>query len=154
MPQHCPKDTKIAELEAKQELLHEAHTELMARLKRVRMEMEFHKDSVFVDEYQQWVEGKTSKDYNQRDHALLGIMSETGEIADAVKKAEVYGREIDPEDGGIYEEVGDLMFYVAMLCTSQGFRVSDALRHNISKLNKRYDGGFTKEEAVERKDKG
>ena len=106
-----------------------------------------------LDEYQRFVSSKTAPGHNDRDHALLGIVSEVGEIADAIKKTEIYGKPPADGDGGIYEEIGDLMFYVCMLANSQGFQLVDALAANMDKLNKRYKGGFTRDEAIERRDK-
>ncbi len=46
-----------------------------------------------------------------RQHMILGIISEIGELADAYKKHIAYGKELD--DVNLREEIGDLCFYAA-----------------------------------------
>ncbi len=81
-------------------------------------------------------------------HALIGISTESGELLDAFKKHIFYGKEID--QANIKEEIGDLMWYVALLCNANGFDFYKILETNIEKLKARYPEGFTKEQATER----
>lgn len=45
-------------------------------------------------------------------HALLGVISELGELADAWKKHTIYGQTLDRNN--MIEELGDLRFYLQM----------------------------------------
>lgn len=85
------------------------------------------------------------------NHAALGIAGEAGELVDAIKKHTIYGRELDKEN--LIEELGDLFFYMNVIMEMKKFTLDEVIEHNISKLDKRYEKGFTKEEAKERKDK-
>ncbi len=45
-------------------------------------------------------------------HAKLGLITEVGELADAYKRHEIYGKALDKVN--VAEEVGDLAWYVAL----------------------------------------
>ena len=47
------------------------------------------------------------------DHALLGVISECGELADAWKKHTIYEKPLDTVN--VREELGDLRFYLQMI---------------------------------------
>lgn len=51
--------------------------------------------------------------FRRMHHALLGLMSEGGEIADAVKKHVIYGADLDLVN--VAEEIGDLYWYLALM---------------------------------------
>ena len=61
-------------------------------------------------------------------HATLGIASEAGEVADAVKKWVAYGREIDSVN--LLEEMGDLLHFITMMCVAQGFTLEQVMEAN------------------------
>lgn len=80
-------------------------------------------------------------------HALLGMVSEAGEIAGVYQK--IYqGHEPDPEH--VKRELGDLLWFVAEYCTAIGWSLSDVMRANISKLKARYPDGFSAERSLHR----
>jgi NTP pyrophosphatase (non-canonical NTP hydrolase) len=87
----------------------------------------------------------------QLNHALQGLISETGEIADTIKKHVIYDQTLDV--GNIEEEIGDLMWYIALLCYVNGISLEVAMTRNIDKLRKRYPEKFTPEAAAARADK-
>jgi NTP pyrophosphatase (non-canonical NTP hydrolase) len=84
-------------------------------------------------------------------HAALGITTEGGEISDAIKKHVIYGQDLDIVN--IMEEIGDLMWYVAILVRWLDLDLDELLTDNINKLRKRYPEGFTEEHAAARLDK-
>lgn len=84
-------------------------------------------------------------------HAILGLSSEIGELADAVKKYVIYEKEIDSEN--IIEEVGDILWYLSIVCNTMNFSMEEAAQANIEKLKKRYPDRYTNQDALERKDK-
>lgn len=85
------------------------------------------------------------------NHALHGLCSETGEIADTIKKHIIYEQPLDVAN--LEEEIGDLMWYVALLCYVNKLSLETAMAHNIEKLRKRYPAKFTPEAAAARADK-
>ena len=81
-------------------------------------------------------------------HACLGLMSETGEIADALKKHIIYGKALDLIN--IAEENGDLLWYQALALRAVKVSMEDTMQKNIDKLKKRYGDKFTQAAALNR----
>lgn len=81
-------------------------------------------------------------------HAVIGITTESAELVDAVKKQLFYGKELDRVN--VIEEVGDVLFYVAILCRELNFTFEEAMDINIKKLKARYGDKFTEEAALNR----
>lgn len=84
-------------------------------------------------------------------HAVLGISTESGELADAYKKFLIYGKSLDFEN--INEECGDLLWYICLALKAIGVSLEDCMEHNVEKLKIRYPEKFTEELAKERLDK-
>lgn len=83
-------------------------------------------------------------------HAVVGICGESGEILELIKKHWVYGKPLNRND--LYEEVGDLCFYLQMLLNHAELDFETILEHNMYKLSKRYHQGYSDKEAIDRKD--
>ena len=66
----------------------------------------------------------------------LGLGGETGEVLDILKKARRDCKE--PDMKHLAEEIGDVLWYVANLCTAFGFKLEDIAKQNIEKLMFRY----------------
>lgn len=81
-------------------------------------------------------------------HAVLGLMSEVGEIADALKKHIIYGKELDLVN--LVEEIGDESWYMSLLLDAIGSGWEEAWTKNINKLKARYPDKFTREQALNR----
>lgn len=81
-------------------------------------------------------------------HAVLGIASEAGEVAEALHKA-LYG-EIRPDLTNLLEEVGDLQWYEALLARAFNVDFDMIQRANIDKLRDRFPDKFTTEAANNR----
>lgn len=84
-------------------------------------------------------------------HATLGIAGESGEIVDAVKKSVIYGKPLDVAN--MREEIGDIMWYIALACRTLGFDLNEILDENIAKLQKRYPEKYSDVHASLRLDK-
>lgn len=84
-------------------------------------------------------------------HALLGLCSEIGEFADAIKKHVIYNQPLDITN--LKEELGDKCWYLALACTALDINLEDVMQHNIDKLRIRYPEKFTEEHASLRLDK-
>lgn len=54
----------------------------------------------------------------QIEHAQLGVITEMGELADQVKRHVIYGKDLDITN--FVEEVGDVMWYLALLIAEIG----------------------------------
>ncbi|HEY0757068.1 MAG TPA: nucleoside triphosphate pyrophosphohydrolase family protein [Ktedonobacteraceae bacterium] len=72
--------------------------------------------------------------------SALGIAGEGGEIVDLVKKVLYHEHELDTS--ALREEVGDLLWYITLLCETAGFTLTDAMQANVEKLRQRYPRGF------------
>ena len=82
--------------------------------------------------------------------AALGLSGEVGEFNDLLKKWVFHEKEIDVEH--LKKELGDVMWYVAMMCHSFGWEMDDIMQMNIDKLKARYPKGFDVELANSRKE--
>lgn len=78
----------------------------------------------------------------------LGIVSESAEVSDEVKKQLYHGHDKNPEK--IKDELGDVMWYMANLATKYGLTLKDIAKHNITKLKERYPDGFSQDKSINR----
>ncbi len=81
-------------------------------------------------------------------HGALGCVTESGELADTVKKTLYYGKEFDWVNA--VEEIGDILWYIALLCSALNIDMEEVMERNISKLRHRYPEKFTEEKANNR----
>lgn len=89
------------------------------------------------------------KDFNtQMLHGILGVTSEAGELSDHLKRHIFYKTPFDK--GNVKEELGDLLWYIALICRAIDVTIEDVMEANIKKLKKRYPEGFTEERAIVR----
>ena len=73
-------------------------------------------------------------------NACLGLSGEVGEFNDMIKKWVFHEKGLDKDH--LKKELGDVMWYVAMICHAMGFDLDDVMQTNIDKLKARYPGGF------------
>jgi len=81
-------------------------------------------------------------------HALLGMISEVGEIIEAVELAWKTG-----DTRLLAEELGDLNWYRALAASAVGLSLEQIDRDNIAKLTIRYPNRFSTEDAIRRRDR-
>lgn len=79
-------------------------------------------------------------------HGIIGVATEAGELLEALALALFDNESFDLVN--LKEEVGDLMWYQAILAVRGGFTLSDAQLTNILKLEARYGDKFTAEKAL------
>jgi hypothetical protein len=70
---------------------------------------------------------------------LLGLIGEAGEVVEA--------------GGSPRKELGDVLWYVAALCTRAGLDMGDVMGANIEKLRQRYPDGYSAEASQARADR-
>jgi len=90
----------------------------------------------------------TAKKYEDKEKELanygLGVVGEAGDIAGCVKKTLFHKND---QVSGIRENIGDVMWYLAMICNYFEWNLEDVLGENIQKLKARYPKGFTEKDA-------
>ncbi len=74
------------------------------------------------------------------EHMAYGLVTESGEILDALKKHKFYGRDLNIQN--LKEECGDLMWYLYQLLEALEYSPEDCRKDNIWKLLKRYPTKF------------
>lgn len=73
-------------------------------------------------------------------NACLGLSGEVGEFNDMIKKWIFHEKDFDKVHAK--KELGDVMWYVALMCDSFGWNLDELLDMNINKLKARYPKGF------------
>jgi len=80
-------------------------------------------------------------------HAAIGMSGEAGEFCSLLQKNIWYGKPLDTTNAK--EELGDMMWYVALACNALGFSLEDVMRSNIAKLRARFPDKFTEKAAAD-----
>ena len=83
-------------------------------------------------------------------NACLGLAGEVGEMNDMIKKWVFHEKDLD--NTHLKKELGDVMWYVAMMCQSMDWKLDDILQMNVDKLKARYPEGFDVIKANNRKE--
>jgi len=95
-----------------------------------------------LKEYQKLCKTTAQKFKNKEKEILtwgLGIAGEAGDLAGCIKKTFSHDNN---QEHGIKENLGDTLWYVAMICNFFDWDLEDVLEENIGKLKKRYPKGF------------
>lgn len=87
-----------------------------------------------LKEYQEFCQKK--QNYTKLLLAV-GLGGETGEVLDIIKKEHRDNKPVDIKH--LEEEIGDVMWYVANLCTIYGLSLEEVIQNNIKKLKERYE---------------
>lgn len=74
-------------------------------------------------------------------YVLLGLSGEVGEIQNKFKKVLRGDKELGEFIGEAIGEIGDVMWYVAMLCNELNLDLSSVIEINNRKLSSRKDRG-------------
>lgn len=81
-------------------------------------------------------------------HVAEGLVTESAELLDALKKYKFYRKPLDVVN--LKEEMGDLLYYLAIGCHVLNTTFEQLMAQNISKLKARYPEGFSEEHANNR----
>ncbi len=80
----------------------------------------------------------------------IGLAGEAGEVADLIKKGIFHQHGLDLVK--MEKELGDVLWYVAALCTTLGLDMSAIMQANIDKLRVRYPNGYSSVDSKSRVD--
>lgn len=80
----------------------------------------------------------------------LGLCGESGEVAEVIKKATFHGKPL--EIGAVKSELGDVLWYVAAICTELGLDLGEVMISNLEKLNCRHGSDGFKAHSQQRRD--
>lgn len=84
-------------------------------------------------------------------HAADGLATEVGEFTDVIKRTLFYGKPMgQAEITNMKEELGDIMWYIALAANTLGFTMEEIMAANIRKLNRRFPDKFTEDQALVR----
>jgi len=75
-------------------------------------------------------------------HGIIGIITEAGELAENLIE--------NKGVANLKEELGDVMWYVAIICRALDISIEDICAANIAKLKVRYPDKFTEDKAINR----
>ena len=84
--------------------------------------------------------GNQTADLGEVLNAALGLSGEVGELNDMVKKYIFHKTPMD--EAHFKKEIGDILWYIAMMCHACGYDIEDIMQINIDKLRARYPEGF------------
>jgi len=86
----------------------------------------------------------TARKFNNKEIEIftwgLGIAGEAGDIAGCIKKTFTHSND---QRNGIRENIGDTLWYAAMICNYFNWNLDEVLEENIKKLKTRHPKGFT-----------
>ena len=92
---------------------------------------------------------KTAKTFDNPELEIatwgLGIAGEAGDVASCIKKTFAHDND---QKAGIRENIGDTLWYSAMICNFFGWNLQEILDENTEKLKKRFPNGFTQKDAA------
>lgn len=81
-------------------------------------------------------------------NGCLGLAGEAGEVVDHLKKHLFQGHALDYPK--MREELGDLLWYAAILANALQVDLETVMKANIEKLKRRYPDGFDPEKSINR----
>ncbi len=80
----------------------------------------------------------------------IGLAGEAGEVCELVKKGVFHQHGIDREK--MVKELGDVLWYVAAMCTKLDMDMGVIMEVNIRKLEARYPNGYSSSDSQRRVD--
>lgn len=105
------------------------------------------KEKVSLAEYQKLCQS-TAKGFADKEKELadwgLGVSGEAGDLAGCIKKTLFHKND---QRAGIKENIGDTMWYLAMICNYFNWDFEEVLAENIKKLKAGYPDGFAEKNA-------
>jgi NTP pyrophosphatase (non-canonical NTP hydrolase) len=96
-----------------------------------------------LDDYQRAALRTINPDLSDRDRLLdagAGLSEESAEVLGLIRKRVFQQREVD--EARLIEELGDVLWCLAVASSSLGISLSNVAAANLSKLADRHPGGF------------
>jgi NTP pyrophosphatase (non-canonical NTP hydrolase) len=81
-------------------------------------------------------------------YTALGLTGESGEVAEIIKKTFYHGHALDRD--ALRKELGDVLWYLAVMAHGLGLSLDQIARENIEKLRARYPNGFSEVRSLNR----
>ena len=100
-------------------------------------------ESINLDDFQQAALRTVNPSLDERDRLLdatAGLVEEAGELLGLVRKKVFQDRDVGADR--LREELGDVLWCLAVASHNLGFSLSDIAEANRSKLAKRHPDGF------------
>ena len=84
-------------------------------------------------------------------NASLGLSGEVGELNDLIKKWIFHHEDLDIIHAK--KEIGDILWYIVLMCDAFGFTLDEVMQTNVDKLKARYENkGFDYDHAQHKKE--
>lgn len=106
-----------------------------------------------LNEFQEASKRTLQTELSHKDQLInysMGLSGEAGEVLDYIKKIVFHRHELNKLK--LTEELGDVLFYLAAICTLEGITLEEVAKSNIEKLIKRYPKGFDALMSINRKE--
>lgn len=116
-----------------------------AHLDQVKKCLFYKRDTLTSTNHELRYQSELSLDHIPTDvvHALLGVISEAGELGELLEESIRTGEPIDSQS--LKDESGDILWYLAMLFRHLGTSFEEVGELNIEKLRVRFPDKFTYE---------
>ena len=100
------------------------------------------------NKYQELAMRTANPECRNLSNAGLGLAGEAGECVDIIKKHLYHGHPLDKEK--LKKELGDVAWYIALICEVTDMSFEEVMRTNIDKLMARYPDGFDPNRSMNR----
>lgn len=108
------------------------------------------KDGITANDYQRAALRTAGDDKSKYLlNGVMGLCGEAGEVIDVIKKVHFQGHNLDTYK--VAEELGDVLWYCALIASAIDYPLGDVMQKNIYKLKARYPEGFDKARSISRK---
>ncbi len=107
------------------------------------------KQNLNLKEYQAACDVTAKKDFETPKEEImcwgLGFAGEAGDVGSCIKKTFAHNND---QKIGIRENIGDAMWYAAMICNFFEWDMQEILKENLEKLKARYPAGWSYNDAA------
>lgn len=102
-----------------------------------------------LNQYQEKAKETATSTANSMTYLALGLNGESGEVAELVKKAlrvGLKGQNIETFRERCVDELGDVLWYVAVFADYFGVTLDEVAQRNLNKVNARKVSGYFKKD--------
>jgi NTP pyrophosphatase (non-canonical NTP hydrolase) len=103
------------------------------------------------EEYSELAKRTLNQSLNEHERltmTALGLSGEAGECSEAIKKHVFHHHPLDR--AAMRSELGDVLWYLAMLADACGLTLDEVAEYNVGKLRNRYPAGFSSHASLHR----